>query len=244
VKLGINIDHVATLRQARGTAYPDPVLAAKIAEARGADQITFHLREDRRHIQDCDLPRLKAALHIPLNMEMAATPEMVKIALRLRPYSVTLVPEKRKELTTEGGLSLNQNKNNLKASIQKLQDRNIKVSLFINPSLQDTKIASALRVDHVEFHTGTYCDAKTHRQRQQQWQRLLQCCQYAKEQGLYVAAGHGLNYENIQQVLKIKEIEEYNIGHSIVAESIYSGLGEAVAKIKRLIIDANQSHIG
>ncbi|MBI2336647.1 MAG: pyridoxine 5'-phosphate synthase [Deltaproteobacteria bacterium] len=235
MKLGVNIDHVATIRQARGTAYPEPVVAAKIAEAHGADQITFHLREDRRHIQDRDLPQLKAAVRIPLNMEMAATPEMVKIASRLNPYSVTFVPEKRRELTTEGGLNLARHKNRLGEYSRKLQQYGIKVSLFIDPTLQDTDLAHALKVDHVEFHTGTYCDAKTHRQRQQQWQRLLQCCQYAKECGLYVAAGHGLNYENIQEVLKIKEIEEYNIGHSIVAESIYSGFGEAVAKMKQLL---------
>ncbi len=234
MKLGVNIDHVATLRQARKTYYPDPVQAAILAQQNGADQITFHLREDRRHIQDFDLPKLKEAIHIPLNMEMAATEAMTAIVLEFKPYSVTLVPEKREELTTEGGLNLTVNLHVYEQLIPLLKQQGIKVSLFIDPDLTTTKLSQELGADHVEFHTGTYCDSQGHQQKQE-WQRLVNASRYAASLGLYVAAGHGIHYQNIQELLKISEIVEYNIGHSIVAESVFIGFGEAVKKMKKIL---------
>lgn len=232
--LGVNIDHVATLRQARGVDYPDPVMAAKLAQDCGADQITCHLREDRRHIIDADLPRLKHVLHIPLNLEMAATEEMVRIAREQNPEKVTLVPERRQELTTEGGLDVRTHKDTLKPVIQSLKDSGIFLSLFIDPDEETIAASRELGADAVEFHTGTYCNA-IGAARDAEWKRLAQACARAKSEGFFVAVGHGLNYQNILPVTQISEIQEYNIGHSIVAHAVLVGWERAVREMKSLV---------
>jgi pyridoxine 5-phosphate synthase len=232
--LGVNIDHIATLRQARGVDYPDPVVAAKIAQDSGADQITCHLREDRRHIQDGDLPRIMAAVEVPLNLEMAATEAMVRFALKLRPQKVTLVPERREELTTEGGLNVISQKEWLRPIVAQLKEKNIFVSLFIDPEIEQLKSSQDVGAQSVEIHTGNYCNAKGAAQNQE-LARLAEACRIAKQMGFFVAAGHGLNYVNILPVKKIAEIEEYNIGHSIVAHAVIVGWERAVREMKDLI---------
>ncbi|HCU24331.1 MAG TPA: pyridoxine 5'-phosphate synthase [Deltaproteobacteria bacterium] len=232
--LGINIDHIATLRQVRRATYPDPILAARLAQNCGADQITCHLREDRRHILDADVPRLLAALSIPLNLEMAATPEMEDFALQHRPAKVTLVPERRAELTTEGGLDVVSHRNLLAPMIERLRRGKIFVSLFIDPETAQIETSRALAADAVELHTGRYCEAPPE-EREREWQRLAEAARFAKAQGFFVAAGHGLNYENILPVKKIAEIEEYNIGHSIVAHAVIVGWERAVWEMKALL---------
>lgn len=232
--LGVNIDHVATLRQARGVDYPDPVKAAKIAEQAGADQITCHLREDRRHIQDEDVPAIQKVISVPLNLEMAATQEMLAFACKIKPEKITLVPERREELTTEGGLDVLGQKDLLKPLITKLRSQNIFISLFIDPDLEQTRASQNLGVDAVEFHTGTYCNTQGEEQRTE-LTRLQQACALAKDLSLFVAAGHGLNYENISPVKAITEIKEFNIGHSLVAHALMVGWGEAVGQMKDLL---------
>jgi pyridoxine 5-phosphate synthase len=234
-KLGVNIDHVATLRQARGTRYPDPVAAAASAEAAGADQITVHLREDRRHIQDVDVRILRRSVQTELNLEMAATDPMVDFAIDLKPDSVTFVPEKRKELTTEGGLDLKKNKKKLSRQIPLLQKKGIRVSLFIDPNEEQVKIASEFKADAIEIHTGRYADAKSEEETQKELDRIRRAAALGKEKGLWVAAGHGLNYMNVGQVAEIKEIVEFNIGHSIIARAVFVGLEAAVKEMKKLI---------
>jgi len=235
-RLGVNIDHVATLRQARNTPYPNPLEAALLAKKAGADQITVHLREDRRHIQDADLSLLRQNIHTRLNLEMAATPEMVAIALKLKPDLVTLVPEKRQELTTEGGLNLQQSFEVLNQAIQQLQQGNIFVSLFINPELKDLEFSFKLGVPAIELHTGSYADAVSLEEQSKELKRLKEAAQYGKKMGLKIYAGHGLHYENTQAlVLQVPEIEEYNIGHSIVARAVMVGFEEAVKGMKRIV---------
>jgi len=233
-KLGVNIDHVATLRQVRRETYPDPAMAAKLAQDAGADLITLHLREDRRHIQDSDLSAVRAAVSIPLNLEMAATQEMLRIALKERPAKVTLVPEKRAELTTEGGLEVAEQIALLKPYVSELQAGLVPVSLFIDPSSEQVRASVELGAEEVEFHTGTYCNAGP-ADRAKEFQRIQTAVRQAKEAGLKVAAGHGLNYQNILPFKKIPEIEEYNIGHSIVAHALYVGFERAVREMKSLI---------
>jgi len=234
-KLGVNIDHVATLRQARGTRYPDPVAAAASAEAAGADQITVHLREDRRHIQDVDVRILRRSIQTELNLEMAATDPMVDFAIDLKPDSVTFVPEKRKELTTEGGLDLKKNKKKLTQQIPLLLKKGIRVSLFIDPDEEQVKIASELKSDAVEIHTGRYADAKSGEEIQNELRRIILAARKGKETGLWVAAGHGLNYANIGPVAEVKEVVEFNIGHSIIARAVFVGLEAAVREMKQLV---------
>lgn len=233
--LGVNIDHVATLRNARGGTVPDPVAAALIAEANGADGITAHLREDRRHIWDEDMRALKDRIGTRLNMEMANTDEMVAIALRLKPYMVTLVPERRQELTTEGGLDVLAHLQAIQANTTQLQAVGVKVSLFIDADAAQVRATHETGATIVEFHTGPYCKAYGTPQQVEQLQRLMTNAQLAVDLGLEVNAGHGLNYENVQPILAMPGLVELNIGHSIVSESIFTGMAEAVRRMKALI---------
>ena len=230
-RLGVNVDHVATIRQARRTRYPDPVTAAAIAELAGADQITMHLREDRRHMQDRDLRLMRDTVQTLLNLERAATAEMVKVAYDVKPDMVTLVPERREELTTEGGLDVNHHKDTLKKYVQSLRDGDIVVSLFIDPDLEQIRAAHRLDATVVELHTGKYADARGEAERAAELQRIVDAARTARKLGLRVAAGHGLHYTNVQALVQLEEIEEYNIGHSIVARAIFVGFERAVREM-------------
>ena len=232
VKLGVNVDHVATLRQARGGRIPDPLAAALEAEQGGADGITIHLREDRRHIQDSDLERFKRALHKPLNLEMALHPEIVKIALRLVPEKVCVVPERRREVTTEGGLDLLQKKNLLRRVVPRLAQKGIEVSLFIDPEINQVRAAKEVATKAVEFHTGAYANAGGKKKRRE-LMRLQKAALEAHRLGLKVHAGHGLDYENIQPIVRLPHLVEVNIGHSIVARSVFVGMRKAVQEMKQ-----------
>lgn len=235
VRLGINIDHIATVRQARKEGTPDPVEAALIAERSGADSITAHLREDRRHIQDEDMRRLKNSLSTKLNMEMAPTPEMVSIACQIRPEDVCLVPEKRQELTTEGGLDILSRFNQIKKGVHQLKKRGIRVSLFIDPNIRQIRAASSIGADCVELHTGTYARAKNRLQRDREFRKLVVASKLTLRLGLLLNAGHGLDYRNVARVAKIKGMNELNIGFSVVRRSLFIGLSEAVKEMKLLI---------
>jgi len=234
-KLGVNIDHVATVRQARGGAEPDPVHAAVLAELAGADGITVHLREDRRHIQDRDLRLLRQTVKTSLNLEMAASDEIISIALDVGPEMATLVPEKREELTTEGGLDVIVNRERVHDAVRRLKDGGIFVSLFIDPSLDQVKEASKVGADAVEIHTGSYADAMTYRATQTEYEKIFESCRLAHKLGMVVNAGHGLNYRNVRQIAVIKEIYELNIGHSIVSRAVLVGLERAVREMKELV---------
>ncbi len=234
-RLGVNVDHVATLRQSRRTQYPDPVAAAMLAELGGADQITIHLREDRRHIQERDLQVMRKTVSTRLNLEMAATQEMVKVALESKPDVVTLVPERREELTTEGGLDVVGGREGVRRVVKTLRDAELKVSLFIDPDLDQVKAAHRAEAEVVELHTGRYCDARLAADRRRELSRILDACKAAAKLGLEVAAGHGLNYRNVGPVAAIFEIEELNIGHAIVARAVLVGLERAVREMKDLI---------
>ncbi|WP_457642886.1 pyridoxine 5'-phosphate synthase [Persephonella sp.] len=239
MKLGVNIDHIATIREARKTYEPDPVKGALIAQDAGADQITFHLREDRRHIQDEDVFRLRCSIkRIPLNMEMAPTEEMKKIALDVKPERVTLVPEKREEITTEGGLDVVSMKEYLKEYIKELKEGGISVALFIDPVKEQIDASISAGADAVELHTGEYANAFSDEKREKELLRLKEAAVYGREKGIKVFAGHGLTYTNVQPVASIMEIEELNIGHSIIANSVFMGLDEAVRLMKRLMLEA------
>ena len=233
--LGVNIDHVATLRQARGTHYPDPVAAALIAEQAGADAITIHLREDRRHIQDLDVERLREVLQTRMNLEMAATPEMLQIATRLRPHDCCLVPEKRAELTTEGGLDVAGRLPELQEYCLSLAEAGVRVSLFIDADLEQLDAAKATGAPVVEIHTGQYADARSDEQREMELKRIARAITYGTELGLQVNAGHGLDYDNVSPIVALDGVRELNIGHSIVARAIFSGIGPAVTEMKRLL---------
>ncbi|HSM92261.1 MAG TPA: pyridoxine 5'-phosphate synthase [Anaeromyxobacteraceae bacterium] len=239
-RLGVNVDHVATLRQARRTEYPDPVAAAVLAELAGADQITIHLREDRRHIQDRDLEVMRKTVSTSLNLEMAATPEMVKVAWGVKPDTVTLVPERREELTTEGGLDVVVGREALRKVVKNLRDAEIEVSLFIDPDLDQVKAAHRVEAQVVELHTGRYCDARLASDRRKEFGRLVDACKAASKLGLRVAAGHGLNYRNVQPVAALPEIEELNIGHAIIARAILVGMERAVREMKEILRDAER----
>ncbi len=232
VRLGVNIDHVATLRQARGTLYPDPVTAAALAELGGADQITIHLREDRRHIQERDLRILRDTIQTRLNLEMAATKEMSKIAYEFKPDMATLVPEKREELTTEGGLDVAMQREAIKETVRFLKDGDIRVSLFVDPDIDQIRAAHKVSADAVELHTGAFCEAKSAALRKAELQRLLDAAKTCAKLGLPVFAGHGLNLTNVAPVAAILEITEFNIGHSIIARALFVGLKEAVAEMR------------
>lgn len=240
--LGVNVDHVATLRQARRVAYPSVVEAALAAERGGADGITAHLREDRRHIQDADITALAAALTTKLNFEMAATDEMVEMACRVRPRDVCLVPEKREELTTEGGLDVAGNARSLAATVARLRAAGIRVSLFVDP--EERQVEAALRVgaDAVEIHTGTYADAESLEERAAELARIDRACTVGGAAGLLVNAGHGLTLDNVAPIAAIPQIFELNIGHSLVADAVFVGLEEAVRRMKSRMRAARAAH--
>jgi pyridoxine 5-phosphate synthase len=240
VTLGINVDHVATLRAARGTRYPDPVSAAVLAELGGADQITIHLREDRRHIQERDLRIMRETVQTRVNLEMAATKEMAKIAYEFKPDMVTLVPEKREELTTEGGLDVALGRDTIKEHVRFLQDGDIKVSLFVDPDIDQIRASHKVSADAVELHTGAFCDARSQPVRQTELARLVDAAKTCSKIGLKVYAGHGLNLNNVAEVAAIREITEFNIGHSIVSHAIFVGMTQAVREMKQAILEARR----
>ncbi len=234
-RVAINVDHVATVRQARKVIEPDPVTAAALAELAGAQGIVVHLREDRRHIQDRDVEVLRRTVKTKLNLEMAATEEMVKIALGIKPDVVTLVPEKRQELTTEGGLDVVLFEESLKGAIKILHDGNIAVSLFINADPDQIKTAHRLEADYVEIHTGTFADAATFAERQEEFERVLTAAKLSRKLGLGVHAGHGVDYRNVLWLRKIAEIEEFSIGHAIIARAVLVGMERAVREMIALV---------
>ena len=235
IQLAINVDHVATLRQARGIDEPDPVLAAGICELAGASGIVVHLREDRRHIQDRDVILLRQTVKTKLNLEMGATEEIIKIALDIKPDMVTLVPEKRKELTTEGGLNIAGRKKKLKGVIAKFTKAGIPVSLFIDPDTRQIKASKDVNATFVEIHTGRYCDAKNKKEQDQEFDLIAAAAEEAYEAGLRVNAGHGLNYQNTQRVAALDTIEELSIGHAVMARAIFVGLDQAVREMLALL---------
>ncbi|MGR9105711.1 MAG: pyridoxine 5'-phosphate synthase [Gammaproteobacteria bacterium] len=238
ILLGVNIDHVATLRQARMTRYPEPVQAALIAEQAGADGITAHLREDRRHIQDRDIRLLREMLHSRLNLEMAVIPEMVDFACEIRPQACCLVPERRQELTTEGGLDVKRYFEEIQSACARLASKGCRVSLFIDPDFEQIDAAVKARAPVVELHTGTYADAENETHQAAQLDRLRRAAVYAASAGLQVNAGHGLDYHNVTEIARIPEIVELNIGHSIIARAVITGLHSAVGDMKRLMIES------
>ncbi len=241
VLLGVNIDHVATLRQARGTRYPEPIQAALVAEQAGADGITLHLREDRRHIQDRDVEMLKDILQTRMNLEMAATPEMRTIAARIRPSDCCLVPERREELTTEGGLDVAGNQDYLKDYCARLADAGVRVSLFIDADPRQLEAAAAVGAPVVEIHTGHYADAKKPAEAQAELVKIQQAVQTGLDLGLSVNAGHGLDYHNVKSIAVIPGMEELNIGHAIIARAVFTGLDAAVREMKRIINDPSMA---
>jgi pyridoxine 5-phosphate synthase len=234
-KLGLNVDHIATVRQARGGIEPDPVTAAALGELAGAEGITIHLREDRRHIQDRDLEILRRTVKTKLNLEMAATQEMVRIALKTKPEQVTLVPEKRQELTTEGGLDVILNLKSITDAVKRLRDGGICVSLFIDPNQEQIKSANKTGADAIEIHTGAYAEAITWKDQERELEAIDTAIKLARKVGLGINAGHGLNYVNIKALAAIGGIEEYNIGHSIIARAMLVGLDRAVKDMVELI---------
>jgi pyridoxine 5-phosphate synthase len=234
-ELGVNIDHVATLRQARRTYEPDPVWAAAAAELGGADGITIHLREDRRHIQDRDLELLRQMVSIKLNLELASAEEIVAIACRVKPDQATLVPERREEVTTEGGLDVVSQRESAAAAVKRLHDAGIYVSLFLDPDPRQLDLAKSLGADAVELHTGQYAIAKPGGQRDAELAKLITAGQQICSSGLALHAGHGLNYHNVQAIAEIPDMHELNIGHSIIARALFVGLQEAVREMKNLI---------
>ncbi|MCJ7645469.1 pyridoxine 5'-phosphate synthase [bacterium] len=233
--LGVNIDHVATLRQARFTSYPDVIEAAKICEEAGADGITVHLREDRRHIQDKDVYSLRKLVKTKLNLEMAATRQMVEFASRVVPDEVCIVPEKRRELTTEGGLDVWGQRRRLVGVVKRLRKKGILVSLFVDPEPRQVRAAKEVGADCVELHTGAYAEAKSKKSRLKELEKLKKTGGLAVELGLRLNAGHGLNYENVRPVAEILGVEDLNIGHSIICRSVFAGLAQAVREMKRLV---------
>ena len=241
LRLGVNIDHVATIRNARGGDHPDPVRAAKLAETAGADGITAHLREDRRHISDDDMARLNRELVVPLNFEMAATDQMLQIVLRHRPHAACLVPEKREERTTEGGLDVVSGHNSLKPAVQAMTDAGIRVSLFPEPELAQLDAAVAIGAPVVELHTGAYCGAPQVT-RKRQLERIVTAAAHAKSIGLECHAGHGLTFDTVKPIAAIASIVELNIGHFLIGDAIFSGLGPAIKKM-RALIDQSRSEL-
>ena len=238
MELGVNIDHVATLRQARGTVYPDPIEAAQISEGSGADLITLHLREDRRHIVDRDVENLREQIQTRMNLEIAATDEMVEIACRVRPDDVCLVPERREELTTEGGLDVAGQKENLAQVTLSLQKAGIRVSMFIDPDTLQIEASRDVGADAIEIHTGAYAEALGGTEKDREFNRVVKAVTTGSKAALKVNAGHGLHYENVERIAAIVGITELNIGHSIIARAVFSGLAEAVREMKIRIDNA------
>jgi pyridoxine 5-phosphate synthase len=236
--LGVNVDHIATLREARGTNYPDPVYAASVAEHAGADGITVHLREDRRHIQDRDIHVLKQTLHTRMNLEMAVTDEMLAIACEVKPVFCCLVPEKREELTTEGGLDVAGQLEKITRAVEQLSAAGVETSLFIDADKKQIDAAIASKAPYIEIHTGHYADAENEQAQKIELIRLIEGIKYAHANGLKVNAGHGLNYFNVKPIAAIEEIIELNIGHAIIARAVIDGLDKAVRDMKQLMLEA------
>jgi len=240
LKLGINIDHVATIRNARGILHPEPLKAALIAQNAGADNITAHLREDRRHISDIDIKRLVKTLRIPLNLEMAPTNEMLNIAISSKVKRVCLVPEKRKEITTEGGLDVLKNKKKIFNFVKKLKKNNIKVSIFVDPNIKQISVCSNLNVSSVEIHTGEFCDNK--KNKRYEYEKLKKSAMFAKKNNLECHAGHGISYKTVRRIAEIKEISELNIGHFIIGEAIFVGLKKSILKMRKIIDNSRKKN--
>lgn len=236
-RLAVNIDHVATVRQARGINEPDPVMAAGIAELAGAECIICHLREDRRHIQDKDLYLLRETVKTKLNLEMAAVEEMVDIALKTKPDLVTLVPEKREELTTEGGLDVRANPDHYEAVVRQLKGNGIKISLFVDPESSQLEVSREIGADIVELHTGHYSEARTEAEAEERFKRIAEAVEAGVDFGLGISAGHGLNYFNVKRFKSLPQVEEYSIGHSIVARAVIVGFEKAVREMIELVKD-------
>ena len=235
-RLGVNIDHIATLRNARGELHPNPLFAAKFAKKAGADSITIHLREDRRHINDLDAKKICSIKNLLVNLEISTNFEIVKIALKLKPDFVCIVPENRKEITTEGGLNLKKNKSKIKKIISKFANKNIRTSLFINPSLSDIKIAKELKTDCIEIHTGHLANlVKSKKNFSKEFQRIKKSSKLANNLGIEVHAGHGLDYKTTKILTKINEIQEFNIGHYLIGESVFYGLNKIIKIFKKII---------
>lgn len=243
LRLGVNIDHVATIRNARGGVHPDPVHAAKLAEKAGADGITAHLREDRRHISDGDIERLMDAILLPLNLEIAATDEMLAIALRHKPHAACIVPEKREERTTEGGLDVVGGKKTLRPVIAALKDAGIRVSLFVEPDPKQMEAAAALGADIVELHTGRYCDT-TGAEQARELDRIITAAAATRDLGLECHAGHGLTFDTVSPVAAITDVVELNIGHFLIGEAIFSGLDSAIRRMRSLMDKARADATG
>ncbi len=239
--LGVNIDHVATLRQARGTRYPDPIQAAIESEQAGADAITLHLREDRRHIQERDVEALKDILLTRMNLEMAVTDEMLAIAERIKPEDCCLVPERREELTTEGGLDVLGQKGRMTDACSRLADAGVRVSLFIDADPAQIDAAAEVGAPVIEIHTGHYADCEDRMVREAEYERILAAVRHGESLGLQVNAGHGLNYQNVDKIAAIPQIKELNIGHAIIARAVFTGLQDAVREMKRLMVEARRS---
>lgn len=240
ILLGVNIDHIATLRNARGTTYPDPVQAAFIAEQAGADGITIHLREDRRHITDRDLMLISQTVQTRLNLEMAVTEEMIEIACQTQPDFCCLVPEKRQEVTTEGGLDVVGNEEKIADAIKRLSLAGIKVSLFIDPDHEQINAADRVGAPFIEIHTGAYADAEDEMAQEKEFVRIRDAVTYAASKGLKVNAGHGLHYHNVQRIAALPELYELNIGHAIIGRAVFSGLAPAIEEMKRLMREARR----
>ncbi|SFN12182.1 pyridoxine 5'-phosphate synthase [Formivibrio citricus] len=238
IQLGVNIDHVATLRNARGTPYPSPILAAQLAEQAGADLITLHLREDRRHIRDEDVRLIRAVVQTRMNLEMALTPEMLAHALEVKPHDVCIVPERREEVTTEGGLDVRRFYDTVAEYTQKLLVAGVRVSIFIDADLEQIKLAHELGAPVIEIHTGRYADAETSAERAVELKRVRKAAEYAASLGLIVNAGHGLNYHNVQPIAAIPHIKELNIGHAIVGHAVFVGLERAIKEMRVLMLEA------
>ncbi|PHS32359.1 MAG: pyridoxine 5'-phosphate synthase [Methylophaga sp.] len=240
ILLGVNIDHIATLRQARGTRYPDPIQAAIEAEQAGADGITLHLREDRRHIQERDVAMLSDVLQTKMNLEMAVTDEMLAMAEKYRPSDCCLVPEKREELTTEGGLEIAGQRTKIKDACQRMSEAGVIVSLFIDPDFSQIEASLECGAPVIELHTGRYADAETPAEAAHELQIIISAVEHAKKLGLQVNAGHGLNYHNVHAIAEIADIVELNIGHAIVARSVFTGFQSAVGEMKQLMLEARR----
>jgi len=236
IRLGVNIDHVATLRNARGELHPDPVYAAKFVKKAGADSITIHLREDRRHINDLDAKKICSIKNILVNLEISTNPKIVNIALKIKPDFICIVPENRKEITTEGGLNLKKNKSNIRNIISKFKNKKIRTSLFINPSIFDVRSSKELDADCIEIHTGRLSNlVKSKKDYTNELNKIIKCSKLAKQLGIEVHAGHGLDYKTTKLLKKVKEIKEFNIGHYLIGESIFFGLSKVIVNFKKII---------